>query len=113
MTPPWQIMPSPRTSAKKVSTVVAEPEEHKHEWQDGAVTEKDEVSYSPCSTADDHLWTWIIQHQSCACGARRQLALGYKNRRRRGDDARIANGLRPLGTPLQRNETFNPPKRFR
>lgn len=87
--------------------------EHQHEWTNGAITEQEEVSHSPCSSMDDHLWDWIIQHQHCVCGESRQLVLGYKNRRRRGDDYRMAKGKRPLGTPLRRSETYDPPKRFR
>lgn len=86
---------------------------HEHEWRDGAVTRQEEVSCSPCSRMDDHIWEWVIQHQTCTCGATRRLVLGYENRRRRGDDYRRANGLQPLGTPLQRSETYAKPRLFR
>lgn len=86
---------------------------HEHRWQNGPLMEQDHVQSSPCSRADDHLWTLIIQVQTCECGETRRLALGYKNRRRRGDDARKARGLPPLGIPLQRSETFAKPKVLR
>jgi hypothetical protein len=87
--------------------------QHEHSWQNGAVTRKEATSRSPYSTDDDHIWEWIVQHQTCACGATRQLVLGYENRRRRGDDYRRRRGLDPLGAPLQRSETYDPPRRFR
>lgn len=86
---------------------------HEHEWTNGPTMRQSEVSYSPCSTADDHLWDWIVQVQTCGCGKTRRLVLGYENRRRRGDDARRARGLRPLGTPLQASAVFETPRLFR
>lgn len=85
-------------------------DEHRHAWQNSALTERSRVDHSPCSTWDDHLWTDIIQVQTCECGETRRLWLGFKNRRRRGDDIRRADGMEPLGTPLQRSGTFKKPR---
>jgi hypothetical protein len=87
-------------------------EGHSHQWQNSAVIRQQHCLPSPHSTADDHIWDWVVQMQTCSCGATKRLVLGYENRRRRGDDARIARGLRPLGTPLSRSKTFAKPKRF-
>lgn len=84
--------------------------EHQHHWTNGPVLERSRVSASPCSTWDDHLWTDIIQVQTCGCGETRRLLLGFKNRRRRGDDLRRAAGEKPLGTPLQHSGTYRKPK---
>lgn len=84
--------------------------EHKHQWTNGPVLGRSRVSSSPCSTSDDHLWTDVIQSQTCGCGETRKLLMGFKNRRRRGDDARRANGLRPLGTPLEREGIYSKSK---
>ena len=89
------------------------PDEHEHEWTNGPTLRQSEESASPCSRSDDHLWDWIVQVQTCGCGATRRLVLGYENRRRRGDDARRARGLQPLGRPLTRSAVFDPPRRFR
>jgi hypothetical protein len=72
--------------------------------------ERSRVSHSPSSTLDDHLWTDIVQVQTCECGETRRLLLGFKDRRRRGDDGRRAKGLEPLGRPLQRAGTYRTPK---
>lgn len=87
--------------------------EHDHVWRDGPTTESSNVSASPKSRADDHLRVDILLTQTCACGATRKLWLGYRNRRRRGDDARRARGLEPLGTPLQESDTFDHPRVLR
>ena len=84
--------------------------EHEHAWHNGPVMERSRVDRSPCSTLDDHLWTDIVQVQTCECGETRRLLLGFKDRRRRGDDVRRANGQQPLGTPLQRAGTYSKPK---
>ncbi len=83
---------------------------HEHEWSNGPVMERVRVSASPCSTMDDHLWTDVIQVQTCSCGSTRRLLLGYKDRRRRGDDMRRAAGRHPLGTPLTPSDTYRVPK---
>jgi hypothetical protein len=77
-------------------------ETHKHVWQPNGIAERDRESCSPCSTWDDHLWTDVLSVQVCACGAVKRVVVGFKNRRRRGDDYRRAAGKLPLGTPLQR-----------
>lgn len=84
--------------------------EHTHAWSNGPVMERSRVSRSPCSTWDDHLWTDVIQIQTCACGETRRLLLGFKDRRRRGDDHRRAAGRQPLGRPLKRSETYQAPR---
>ena len=86
---------------------------HEHAWQNGPTTERERCDPSPCSTLDDHLWTDIILVQTCECGETRRLWLGFKNRRRRGDDYRRADGLPPLGTPLRRSGTFAKPRVLR
>lgn len=83
---------------------------HQHAWQNGAVLERSQESLSPCSTLDDHLWTDIIQVQTCECGETRRLLLGFKDQRRRGDDYRRREGLEPLGQPLRRSGTYRTPK---
>lgn len=85
-------------------------DEHEHNWLEATTLTEDQVSCSPCSRADDHLWEDIILLQTCGCGATRRLLIGFKNRRRRGDDDRIARGMRPLGTPLQKSGTYRHPK---
>lgn len=84
--------------------------EHAHRWQNGAVLTQSQESASPCSTWDDHLWTDVIQMQTCECGATRRLLVGFKNMRRRGDDLRRRAGKAPLGTPLRRSGTYRDPK---
>lgn len=82
---------------------------HDHKWQNGPVLTRSQVSASPCSTWDDHLWDDIIQVQTCECGATRRLLLGFKNQRRRGDDLRRADGRAPLGIPLDRSGMYRRP----
>lgn len=86
---------------------------HTHSWQNGPVLTRSRESWSPCSHADDHLWDDIIQVQTCECGETRKLLLGFKNRRRRGDDSRRAVGRESLGIPLQRSGTYARPKVIR
>lgn len=83
---------------------------HGHKWQPAGSTTNGRMSPSPCSTWDDHLWDEIVQIQSCECGAMRYLTIGFKNRRRRGDDLRARDGNGPLGTPLQRSGTYAKPR---
>lgn len=74
--------------------------EHQHTWREGRTVRSHKCSPSPCSRLDDHLWTEILQRQTCACGAVRVVMLGFENLRRRGDDLRRADGLQPIGRPL-------------
>lgn len=86
---------------------------HTHSWENGPVLTQSRVSPSPCSTWDDHLWDDIIQVQTCACGDTRRLLVGFKNRRRRGDDLRRSAGNEPLGTPLRMSGTYAKPRILR
>ena len=97
-------------STSSAVRALAEQERHEHSWQNGPTLDEEHVSPSPCSRMDDHIRTDVILLQTCSCGATRRLWLGYKDRRRRGDDMRRAAGRAPLGTPLLRSETFSTPK---
>lgn len=89
---------------------IGEPTEHAHEWSAGTETTRSQVSCSPCSAEDDHLWDDVLLVQTCPCGSVRQVLVGFRNRRRRGDDGRRARGLRPLGEPLRASGTYRQPK---
>jgi hypothetical protein len=106
-----QQIPVPRPQERGAQAPAAE--QHEHRWQNGPTTRQSRCEPSPMSEFDDHLYDEVVLTQTCECGATRRLAIGFENRRRRGDDHRRAIGKAPLGQPLQASGTYRNPRVLR